>query len=258
MGLVFTVDKVVFGEVLDNKGLIREIENLTTQADKPTKDVIIAGMFHFVLWRQDGRLINLDCGQLSADEALNIGKKEPDSTGDTYEEFPQDQGEDWKGSELLTIATELKEFGNKAFKANDPNLALTKYQKGLRYLHEYPEALPEDPPELSKGLTHIRFTLHSNSALLQIKLKDFAEALKSADNALELGEVSDQDRAKASYRRALALLGLKDDEEAVKSLETAQRLAPGDVAISKELNAAKKKAAEHAQKEKAAYKKFFE
>ena len=43
-----TVDKVVFGEVLDNKGLIREIENLTTQADKPTKDVIIAGMFHFV------------------------------------------------------------------------------------------------------------------------------------------------------------------------------------------------------------------
>ena len=39
------VSKVVFGEVLDNKGLIREIENLTTQADKPTKDVTIVGMF---------------------------------------------------------------------------------------------------------------------------------------------------------------------------------------------------------------------
>lgn len=70
--------------------------------------------------------------------------------------------------------------------------------------------------------------------------------------------MSKQDRAKASYRKALALLGLKDDEEAVKSLETALQLAPGDVAISKELNAAKKKAAEHAKKEKAAYKKFFE
>ena len=70
--------------------------------------------------------------------------------------------------------------------------------------------------------------------------------------------MSNQDRAKASYRKALALLGLKDDEEAVKSLETAQELAPGDVAISKELNAAKKKAAEQAKKEKAAYKKFFE
>ena len=71
-------------------------------------------------------------------------------------------------------------------------------------------------------------------------------------------EISNQDRAKATYRKALALLGLKDDEEAVKSLETAQKLAPGDAAISKELAAAKKKAAEHAKKEKAAYKKFFE
>lgn len=73
-----------------------------------------------------------------------------------------------------------------------------------------------------------------------------------------LEDVSNQDRAKALYRKALALLGLKDDEEAVKSLETAQSLAPGDVAINKELNAAKKKAAERAKKEKAAYKKFFE
>ena len=258
MELVLIVHKVVFGEVLDNKGLIREIENLTTQADKPQKDVIIDGMFYSVLFLKYRWLRHVDCGQLSGDEALSIGKKEPDSTGDTYEEFPQDHGEDFKGPELLKIATELKEFGNKAFKANDLNLALAKYQKGLRYLHEYPEALPEDPPELSKGLTHIRFTLHSNSALLEIKLKLFAEAQKSAGNALELGEVSDQDRAKALYRKALALLGLKDDEEAVKSLETAQKLAPGDVAISKELNAARKKAAEHAQKEKAAYKKFFE
>lgn len=39
-----TVLKVVFGEVLDNKGLIREIENLTTQADKPTRDVTIVGV----------------------------------------------------------------------------------------------------------------------------------------------------------------------------------------------------------------------
>ena len=40
---MLTVCKVVFGEVLDNKGLIREIENLTTQSDKPQKDVTIVG-----------------------------------------------------------------------------------------------------------------------------------------------------------------------------------------------------------------------
>ena len=40
---MLTVCKVVFGEVLDNKGLIREIENLPTQSDKPHKDVTIVG-----------------------------------------------------------------------------------------------------------------------------------------------------------------------------------------------------------------------
>ena len=160
----------------------------------------------------------------------------------------------------MEIATKLKELGNKAFKDGDLDLALEKYQKGLRYLNEYPEALPDDPPELAKHLTQARFTLHSNSSLLQIKMKAFEEARTSADFALGLDdqELSKQDRAKASYRKALALLGLKDDEEAVKSLETAQELAPGDTAITKELGLAKKKAAEQAKKEKAAYKKFFD
>ncbi|KAL2045536.1 hypothetical protein N7G274_001964 [Stereocaulon virgatum] len=233
---------VVFGELRDGKSIIRKIENMPTQSDKPNKDVTI-----------------VDCGQLSSEEALKAGKKEPDSTGDIYEDFPDDQGEELKGSQIIQIATNLKDYGNKAFKAGDLNLALDKYQKGLRYLNQY-DASPDDPEDISKKLTHLRFTLHSNSSLLQIKLKYYEAAQNSADNALELGEgeVSDQDRAKASYRKALALLGLKDDEEAVKSLETAQRLAPGDAAITKELGAAKRKAAEHAQKEKAAYKKFFQ
>ena len=36
---------VVFGEVLDGKGLVRKIENLPTQNDKPQKDVTIAGVY---------------------------------------------------------------------------------------------------------------------------------------------------------------------------------------------------------------------
>ena len=200
-----------------------------------------------------------DCGQLTGDEAEKVGKKVPDITGDPYEDYPEDHSRELKGPEVFQIASELKEFGNKAFKANDLPLALAKYQKGVRYLNEYPEALPDDPETLSDDLTQLRFNLHSNSALLQIKLRANTEALSSTNNALELegGGISNKDRAKASYRKALALLGLKDEEEAVKTLETAQKLAPGDAAITKELNAAKQKAAEHAKKEKAQYKKFF-
>lgn len=35
---------VVFGEVVDGKGIIRKIENLKTQNDKPQKDATIIGI----------------------------------------------------------------------------------------------------------------------------------------------------------------------------------------------------------------------
>ncbi|KAL8745496.1 MAG: hypothetical protein Q9190_002377 [Brigantiaea leucoxantha] len=231
---------VVFGEVLDGKGIVRKIENLKTSNDKPSPSATITA-----------------CGQLSNDEASAPSKKVPDSTGDPYEDFPEDQSGEINGSETVKIANELKDFGNKAFKGGDFNLALDKYQKGLRYLNEYPEAKDEDPGELSGQLTTIRFTLHSNSALLQNKLKSFEAAEKSASLALELGKIPNSDRAKAYYRRGLASLGLKDNEQAVNDFETALKLAPGDAAIAKELSAVKKKLTEQAKKEKAAYKKFF-
>lgn len=180
-----------------------------------------------------------------------------DSTGDPYEDFPEDQGEDIKGPEIVKIADELKTFGNEAFKSGDLDLALDKYQKGLRYLNEYPEALDDDPAELAQQLTSIRFSLHSNSALLQIKLKAYENAQKSASNALDLSRIADADRAKAYYRKGLASEGLKDEEQAMINFESALKLVPGDAVITKELGAVKKKAAEQAKKEKAAYKKFF-
>lgn len=187
-----------------------------------------------------------------------MGKKVADSTGDPYEDFPEDQGDELKGPEIIKIARELKDYGNNAFKAVDLNLALDKYQKGLRYLNEYPEASDNDPPELQEQLTAIRFTLNSNSALIQIKLKAFDDASKSASNAVEIANIGDADKAKAYYRKALACIGLKNDEEAMNDFEMALKLAPGDAAIKKELGIVKRKAADQAKKEKAAYKKFFD
>ncbi|KAI4192328.1 MAG: hypothetical protein LQ348_003198 [Seirophora lacunosa] len=232
---------VVFGEVLDGKGIVRKIDNIKTQADKPQSDVKI-----------------VDCGQLSGDETGTPSKKVPDSTGDPYEDFPEDHAGENKAPETCKIANELKDYGNKAFKSGDLNLALDKYQKGLRYLNEDPELEKDDPPELSKQLTAVRFTLHSNSALVQNKLKFYEEAQKSATMALEQEGIPDSDRAKALYRKGMASQGVKDDDQAIKDLEEALKLAPGDAAITKELSAVKKKAAEQSKKEKAAYKKFFQ
>ncbi|KAI9780678.1 MAG: peptidyl-prolyl cis-trans isomerase cpr6 [Geoglossum umbratile] len=233
---------VVFGEVVGGKSIVRRVENIKTQTgDKPTQPVTI-----------------IDCGELPSGTDLAAGQRPVDATGDPYEDFPADQGGDLSGTETVKIASELKEFGNKAYKSNNWDLSLEKYQKGLRYLQEYPEPLENDPPELGKELNTLRFTLHSNSALCQIKLSSFEDARTSASHALETLGATDKEKAKAHFRRGLANVGLKDDEEAEKDLAIATKLVPGDALVVKEYESVKKRSAERAKKEKEAYKKFFQ
>jgi peptidyl-prolyl isomerase D len=219
---------------------VRKIENLPTQpGDKPSKDVIIT-----------------DCGELTGDEAESAAQKAPDSTGDPYEDFPEDQTEAPSADQIIKIASDLKEFGNKAFKGGNVALGLEKYQKGIRYLNEDP-SMDNETPDTKTKFDALRFTLNSNSALLSNKLKAFDDGLRFASAALDVDGITDAEKAKALYRRAVAEIGLKDDDSALKDLEEANKLVPGDAAVVKELALVKKAAAERAKKEKAAYSKFF-
>lgn len=235
---------VVYGEVLAGKSIIRTIENSSTGPnDKPNEECVIT-----------------DCGELTGEAYEKATEKFPDQTGDPYEDFPEDQkkgDEELSGTEIVKITTDLKNMGTDAFKKQDLELGLAKYQKGLRYLHEYPEPLEGDPPELGPQLETLKIALYTNSALLQIKLKQFAAAEKSATAAIEVPHIKDDAKGKALYRRALARKGLKNDDDAVADLEAAQKIVPDDVAIKNELSAVKKAAVDRAKKEKAAYSKFF-
>lgn len=235
---------VVFGEVINGKTIVRKIENLPTQADKP----------------QAGDVTIVDCGELSGRAFESATEIAPDSTGDPYEDFPDDQGTDLKGTEYFKIASELKDMGNKAFKAGDNELGIEKYQKALRYLSEYPETNDSDPPELGGQMKQLKFTLHSNSALLANKSKRYHEAQKWAGFALDTApsEAKDVDKGKAYYRRAVAKIGLKDDEGALDDLEEASKLAAGDPGITGERAKVKSRVAEREKKENAAFKKFFD
>ncbi|KIX07199.1 peptidyl-prolyl cis-trans isomerase D [Rhinocladiella mackenziei CBS 650.93] len=234
---------VVFGEVINGKNIVRKIENLPTQSDKPsTGDVIVA-----------------DCGQLEGEGYSTATQKAADATGDPYEDFPDDQGEGLKGEQYYQIALDLKEFGNKAFKAGDVETGIEKYQKGLRYLNEYPAANETDPKDLQNNMDHLRFTLHSNSALLANKAKRYDEAQKWATFGIDATpkDAKDTDKAKAYFRRAQARVALKDLEEALKDYGQAAQLAPEDAAIKNELAKTKKTLADSIRKEKESYKKFF-
>ncbi|USW53862.1 Putative cyclophilin-type peptidyl-prolyl cis-trans isomerase domain-containing protein [Septoria linicola] len=236
---------VVFGEVIAGKSIIREVENGECGPnDKPNKDVVIE-----------------DCGELPEGTDLSeFTRKAPDSTGDTYEDFPEDQareGEEWKGTEIVQIATNLKDLGNKAFKGGELELALSKYQKGLRYLHEYPAPLDGDAADLGAQLAKLKVSLHTNSSLLQYKLGRYRESYDSADKAAVVSEISETEKGKALYRKGVALKASKDEEGAQQFLEQAAQLVPGDQGIKNELAAVKKAAADRKAKERKAFSKAF-
>lgn len=232
---------VVFGQVINGKNIVREIENMPTQSDKPTQDVTI-----------------VDCGELTGADFDTATKKEPDSTGDPYEDFPDDQGKDLQGADYLKIASDLKDFGNKAFKANDFETGIEKYQKGLRYLNEY-NSFSETDSELKDNIEALRFTLNNNSAMLANKAKRYQDAQKWATSAIDSPSktAKDTDKAKAYFRRGQARVGLKDFDDAVKDYEEALKLAPQDAGIKNELTKTKNALKESDKKEKAAFKKFF-
>lgn len=234
---------VVFGQVINGKSLVRKIENLPTQADKPQTDVVIA-----------------DCGELTGEDYDNADKKVLDATGDAFEDYPADYDGELTAPLVYDIASKLKDLGNTAFKGGKTYLGLEKYQKALRYLNEFPNADDNDPKELDGQLKALRFTLHSNSALLANKNKRFKDGKTWAGYALETADAAkakDADRAKAYYRRAVAEVGVKEEDEALKDLEAALKLAPGDAAISNEMARVKKIISDAEKKEKAAMKKFF-
>lgn len=235
---------VVFGEVINGKSIVRQIENLKTQSgDKPLQDATI-----------------IDCGELTGEDYDKATEKVSDATGDPYEDFPEDQkngDEEWKGTEILEIATKLKEMGNDAFKKGDLELGIRKYQKGIRYLHEYPTPLENDPKDLWSQLNTLKISLYSNSALLQNKLHQYSEAIENASKALEIEGITDKDKAKAYFRRAQAHVAKKNEEEALADLKEAAKYAPGDAAIIKEQDAIKKKVQARKEKEKKVYKNAF-
>ena len=235
---------VVFGEVINGKSIVRKIENMKTTNDKPVQDVTV-----------------VNCGELTGDDFQNAAKRVADATGDPYEDFIEDhQGEDLTAPLCFKIASDLKGYGNAAFKSGDLNLGLDKYQKGLRYLNEFPEPADEDPKELGPQMKALRFTLHSNSSLLGNKLQKYRDAQKWATYALQVAdaaEAKDADKAKAHYRRALAHEGLKEEDSALKDLLEAEKFAPGDAGIVNEIAKVKKAVKDREAKDKAAAKKFF-
>ena len=252
---------VVFGRVLAGKAVVRKVEQVETGSnDRPTQDVKIVG-----------------CGEFD-DAQVKEGSWgiEKDSTGDVYEEFPEDQSEQLESDVKATfdIASALKGIANGAFSKADFSTACDKYVKALRYLGLHP-VLPEDTDKtLAADWTTLKTSVQLNLSLCALKtsppqptltithatsvityLSSHAASSWDDDSTKEAKRRSDL--AKAHYRRALAYVATKQDDRAEQDLVKANRLMPDDAGVNKELSGvAKRKEARKAAQRKA-YSKMF-
>ncbi|EGO01157.1 hypothetical protein SERLA73DRAFT_179252 [Serpula lacrymans var. lacrymans S7.3] len=236
---------VVFGEVVRGKSIVRQMENSpTSSGDVPTSPIVIAS-----------------CGVLSPDDPDLAPVENTD--GDAYEDYPDDDDRDVQNPEVaLKAAREIREIGNKLFKEGQTELALQKYLKSIRYLDVHPVMPDNSPPELKDSFDSLMAPLLLNSALaaLRVQPQTLYNATVAQDNttrALNKLELNAADKAKALYRRALARVILKDEEEAEKDLVQASELVKEDQAIATELAKVRQRKKEKRDKEKKAFKKLF-
>lgn len=242
---------VVFGEVLKGKSVVRFLERVPCKAgDAPEEPVVIAKSGELAEGEDDG------VPELSAD-------------GDKYEDYPEDEsseGDVQTNAELcVKIAENIKAVGTQLFKEKKIAGALEKFEKSIRYLDVHP-VLPESTPqELKDRYNTVLTPLLLNCALCALRLpKPNNElAVKYATRLVdrqELGKVTlkEEDKGKVYYRRALAYIGLHQEEEAWADLIKAKEAAPADPAINKEITTLKEAQEAKKKKEKNAYKKMFQ
>lgn len=158
---------------------------------------------------------------------------------------------------------------------------LNVFTESIRYLDVHFDLPDDSSQELKDAYASLRTPLLLNSALAALKIQPQISAnvniaVKSATRALEHKSLSATDKGeavplrflklclikvttpgKALYRRALAYVALKQEDEAEADLITALQVVPGDKAISDELAKVKQRKKEKRDKEKKAFKKMF-
>jgi peptidylprolyl isomerase len=164
-------------------------------------------------------------------------------------------------AEKLAEAAARKEAGNAAFAGGDVHTALGEWERGVDALKaglndvnlatgQAAESFDEPlaAPQLEQ-LRALRCSLPANRCMAELKLGRFADAAKSASEAL----AADPAHSKSLFRRGVARAALGELGDAKADLVAAGKLAPADAAIRAELEKVTKALAAVKAKEKAIF-----
>lgn len=194
-----------------------------------------------------------DCGELKEGENWNYC--DDDGTLDALPPFPADWCKfDYKFStnEMLDVLKVIKEAGNYFYRSGDFVKSARKYRKLTRYYNFFKDQTTDESDK--KLLDTFQLVNLTNLAATELKLGDFKDVIFTCNAVIKL----DQDNSKAFYRRGIANLELKNYELAIDDLKMAHNLVPGNRAILKEFDRAKKYLLDYRAIEKVKYSKMFQ
>ncbi|KAK6455748.1 cyclophilin-like domain-containing protein [Scheffersomyces xylosifermentans] len=235
----------VFGRVVHGKSVVREVERVRTNKENiPNKDEVV--LIH-------------NCGEWDESMSVPVFNASYDTRGgDIYEEYPDDDEHiDKESSESVYIAsTKIKESGTLLFKAGEKQQAFLKYRKCMRYIMEYIPDEDQEPEWYAKYID-LKKKVYLNLSLVCLQLKNYTKAVDYSSYLLEMGNLSNQDKAKAHFRKGSSLIELKKYKLALADLNAAHSIVPDDVAINRELTRCEGLLEVQKQAEKAKYAKFF-
>merc|ERR1712136_545496 len=231
---------VIFGRVLKGMGLVKEIEEMKTEAnDVPQKPVVVA-----------------DCGEFPVD-TKDYGMSEDDGTEDVYPSYPEDLDLDFfledNQAKVLEICGVIKNAGNTFYRSKEYSKAVRKYTKACRYLSSLRDAMGTTEDEEEEKIRAVEVPLKLNIAACHLANKSWDDARKECEDVIEVQESN----SKAIFRRGQALLGMNDFDGALKDLQKVRELRPDDKGVLNEIARAKKAKLDMVKKEKQLYSKMF-
>lgn len=158
----------VFGRVIKGMRVVRRMEETPKgEQDRPLSPVVIA-----------------DCGALEPGQLDGV---QVPVDGDLYEDYPADIPSIPEPSALLSMAVEIKGFGNSHFKQGHLEEAVEKYSKAIRYLdavHPAPADLTELSLDEKKTFFQTRVSCLLNMAMVFAFLLFFTSLFLHSGNRL--------------------------------------------------------------------------
>jgi|APGre2960657444_1045066.scaffolds.fasta_scaffold95051_1 peptidyl-prolyl isomerase D len=152
----------------------------------------------------------------------------------------------------MRLAVSNKEEGTQLFKDGNLQPAVARWLRALEHATKFVDLVPEDQPEVDA----LRLSLHLNICMAQLRLggeESLRRAVASATEALAI----DAANAKGLFRRASALVALKDFAPARVDLDAALAAEPEDGAVQSLSRTVDAALQEQDKRAKAVYSKMF-